>query len=123
MWRGRRRALLAFCSCLLQCASPLGAQKPRDSWPRVERVIAFADVHGAYDELAQLLRTVAVVDDELHWSAGAAHVVSLGDLLDRGPGSRKTMDLLMRLQGEAAAARSEERRVGKECRSRWSPYH
>src|SRR3712207_9225965 len=23
----------------------------------------------------------------------------------------------------AALARSEERRVGKECRSRWSPYH
>ena len=23
----------------------------------------------------------------------------------------------------AAARRSEERRVGKECRSRWSPYH
>jgi len=24
---------------------------------------------------------------------------------------------------DAALARSEERRVGKECRSRWSPYH
>src|SRR5439155_3177034 len=24
---------------------------------------------------------------------------------------------------EAATPRSEERRVGKECRSRWSPYH
>ena len=24
---------------------------------------------------------------------------------------------------ERIAARSEERRVGKECRSRWSPYH
>src|SRR3712207_7221562 len=24
---------------------------------------------------------------------------------------------------EIAALRSEERRVGKECRSRWSPYH
>ena len=24
---------------------------------------------------------------------------------------------------ERAARRSEERRVGKECRSRWSPYH
>ena len=23
----------------------------------------------------------------------------------------------------AAVVRSEERRVGKECRSRWSPYH
>ena len=27
------------------------------------------------------------------------------------------------LQGAVAAVRSEERRVGKECRSRWSPYH
>src|SRR5256885_5897748 len=25
--------------------------------------------------------------------------------------------------GAVGAARSEERRVGKECRSRWSPYH
>ena len=28
-----------------------------------------------------------------------------------------------RLRREALAVRSEERRVGKECRSRWSPYH
>ena len=27
------------------------------------------------------------------------------------------------LTPEAAQKRSEERRVGKECRSRWSPYH
>src|SRR3712207_3111334 len=27
------------------------------------------------------------------------------------------------LYGRHAYARSEERRVGKECRSRWSPYH
>ena len=26
-------------------------------------------------------------------------------------------------EGQAAGDRSEERRVGKECRSRWSPYH
>ena len=25
--------------------------------------------------------------------------------------------------GEFGLVRSEERRVGKECRSRWSPYH
>ena len=25
--------------------------------------------------------------------------------------------------GTGTSARSEERRVGKECRSRWSPYH
>ena len=27
------------------------------------------------------------------------------------------------LNVQAVAIRSEERRVGKECRSRWSPYH
>ena len=26
-------------------------------------------------------------------------------------------------KGHVAVTRSEERRVGKECRSRWSPYH
>ena len=32
-------------------------------------------------------------------------------------------DRLKPTSGEAVEARSEERRVGKECRSRWSPYH
>ena len=27
------------------------------------------------------------------------------------------------MKGTKVSARSEERRVGKECRSRWSPYH
>ena len=27
------------------------------------------------------------------------------------------------VEARALGARSEERRVGKECRSRWSPYH
>src|SRR2546425_520796 len=31
--------------------------------------------------------------------------------------------LFAALQLEKLALRSEERRVGKECRSRWSPYH
>ena len=30
---------------------------------------------------------------------------------------------LLKLDGKIYATRSEERRVGKECRSRWSPYH
>ena len=27
------------------------------------------------------------------------------------------------IMGPSGCGRSEERRVGKECRSRWSPYH
>ena len=28
-----------------------------------------------------------------------------------------------KVEGDVVLRRSEERRVGKECRSRWSPYH
>ena len=33
------------------------------------------------------------------------------------------MDVLKEIGNIGAGNRSEERRVGKECRSRWSPYH
>src|SRR5256886_12929350 len=42
-------------------------------------------------------------------------------------GSRRRMALALQVSDVADVAqeiqRSEERRVGKECRSRWSPYH
>ena len=34
-----------------------------------------------------------------------------------------TLDQLQRTILDVHTLRSEERRVGKECRSRWSPYH
>src|SRR3989449_2015449 len=38
--------------------------------------------------------------------------------------SGETADTLEAMRAaRAAGSRSEERRVGKECRSRWSPYH
>jgi len=104
---GRRRRALAAFATLLLAASPSGAAGPGDQsarWSGVERVVAFADVHGAYEELTALLRDTGVVDAQLRWAGGRTHLVSLGDLLDRGADSRKVMDLLMRLQVEAAAA-------------------
>ena len=35
----------------------------------------------------------------------------------------QTQSFLDKYGMDATGARSEERRVGKECRSRWSPYH
>ena len=55
-------------------------------------------------ELGVLLREAGVIDDGERWAAGTAHVVSLGDLLDRGTETRPILDLLMRLQEEARAA-------------------
>lgn len=72
-------------------------------WQSVPRVVAIGDVHGAYDAFTGILRAAGVVDGQLSWSGGTTHLVNLGDLIDRGPGSRKVLDLLMRLEGEAAS--------------------
>ena len=68
------------------------------------RVVAFADVHGAYTDWTTLLGELGVVDADLNWSGGNTHLVSLGDLIDRGPGSRKVVELLMKLDAQADQA-------------------
>ena len=45
-----------------------------------------------------------MVDANLNWSGGNTHLVSLGDLIDSGPGSRKVVELLMKLEGQAEQA-------------------
>ncbi|MCJ7452970.1 MAG: metallophosphoesterase [Steroidobacteraceae bacterium] len=97
------RILLASVA-LISPIAPASSGAQQVEWKGVERVVAFADVHGAYSELTALLQSQGIVDGDLRWSAGKTHLVSLGDLLDRGDDSRKVMDLLMRLQTEAAAS-------------------
>lgn len=67
----------------------------------VRRVVVVPDVHGAYRELLSVLRETAVIDESLHWRGGDTQLVSLGDLIDRGPDARKVLDLIMRLEREA----------------------
>lgn len=103
------RAALLACILVLNTSGCLAqtviaSESNQWHWTGVDKVIAFADVHGAYDELVELLRAAGVVDVSLTWIAGDAHLVSVGDLLDRGARSRDAMDLLIRLQGEAVAA-------------------
>ena len=50
--------------------------------------------------------------------------LSLSELNSLRANSQQLTDALVyNFTGDAALDRSEERRVGKECRSRWSPYH
>ncbi|MEO6081156.1 MAG: metallophosphoesterase [Steroidobacteraceae bacterium] len=99
------RFILSALLCIASAIPRTGhAQTAQVQWNDVDRTIVFADVHGAGTELRELLRETGVVDAEDRWVAGTAHLVSLGDLLDRGPDARGVMDLLMRLQGEARTA-------------------
>ncbi len=77
-----------------------------DEWhfSDVDRIVAVSDVHGAYDALVATLQTSKVIDDSLAWSGGKTHFVIIGDVLDRGPESRRVMDLIMRLEREAIRA-------------------
>ena len=70
----------------------------------VDRVVAVSDVHGAYDAFVATLQAADILDEDLSWSGDETHLVITGDLLDRGPESRRAMDLVMRLESEAREA-------------------
>lgn len=67
-------------------------------------IYVVGDVHGAYESILKTLQTMNLVNKEKEWIGGESHFVSLGDLMDRGPSSRKIMDLYMSLQQQAASA-------------------
>ena len=69
----------------------------------VERIVAVADIHGAYEPMVATLQNAGVVDADRTWSGGETHLVIVGDILDRGPDSRDAMDLLMQLEDQAEA--------------------
>ena len=69
-----------------------------------ERVVAIGDIHGAYDQFVRILQAAEVIDDRERWVAGRALLVQTGDVLDRGPESRRVLDLRRRLEGEAEDA-------------------
>ena len=73
-------------------------------WDGVSRVVAVGDVHGAYTELTGILREAGLIDAQLQWTGGAAHLVSMGDLVDRGARSRDVLELFMALQPAAEEA-------------------
>jgi Calcineurin-like phosphoesterase len=97
----RRIALVALV--VLSVAWP-GRAADKCEWTGVDRIVAIGDVHGAYDRFVEILKAAGIVDGDLHWTAGKTHVVQLGDILDRGDDSRKTLDLARALEREAEKA-------------------
>jgi hypothetical protein len=65
------------------------------------RVIAIGDVHGAYDEFASILQRTHLVDGNAQWIGGSTVLVQTGDVMDRGPKARASLDLLIELERRA----------------------
>src|SRR2546422_11115879 len=65
-----------------------------------------------------------VCSSDLNYGRGRSDHWIVAVTADSKRGStRKTFIALLSHYRSLALRRSEERRVGKECRSRWSPYH
>src|SRR5665213_4193263 len=76
----------------------------QSEWTGVERVVAVGDVHGDYGAFVEVLRMAGLIDRQNRWTGGGTHLVQVGDVCDRGPDTRKVMDLLMDLEKQAARA-------------------
>jgi hypothetical protein len=102
------KALCALLPILIVLALS-GANRARtldtkDEWSGVARLVAIGDVHGAYDELVEILQDTKLIDSQLRWIGGRAHLVQTGDFLDRGTSDKKVMDLLIALEEQAEKA-------------------
>src|SRR2546429_6567190 len=71
------------------------------------------------------VRQHAVGHDEVELPLGGAiePFTSVDGMIDTVAALAQALDQKARGLGVVLDERSEERRVGKECRSRWSPYH
>ncbi len=98
------------CLILAGCVaeSPVIPLPPSDPslcvWDGVERVVAVGDIHGDYDSFVAILQDQGLVDEDVRWIGGGAHLVQLGDVMDRGPDARKTLIAIARLEREALEA-------------------
>lgn len=97
--RPLRAALVALV--LAGLVGSAGSQVTAQGAPRV---VAIGDIHGAGDNFQAILRQAGLVDDRLNWAGGRATLVQTGDCFDRGAQVRQVLDLIMKLEPQAAAA-------------------
>jgi len=102
--RAARRVLILALAAAAGAARPAPAADGSCGVTGAPRIVVVADVHGAYDHFVALLQTAGILDASGKWSGGRAHLVQLGDVLDRGIEGPKVLDLLMSLEGQARKA-------------------
>ena len=102
---------LCLALLLTACTSNPGQHGPGTlsgyspySFSGVQRIVAVGDLHGDYDQFIAVMTMNGLIDSQGDWAGGAAHLVQLGDLVDRGPDSLKIINHLMRLERQARAA-------------------
>jgi hypothetical protein len=65
------------------------------------------DIHGAYDKVRAILLRAGLIDFDGAWTAGDAHLVFLGDYMDRGPDGLGVVRFVRNLEVQARLAGGE----------------
>jgi len=86
----------------LAAAAVLALPLPAAAAP-IHRIVAVGDLHGDFAAWRAIARAAGLVDAAGRWSGGDAVLVQTGDVVDRGPDSRRLIEELMRLKREAPA--------------------
>lgn len=117
-WRWGRSCQVCLILCGLTLLAPVAVRGDAQPVPLkppaaatipsvfegAKRIVAVGDIHGDYDKFVAVLKLCQVIDASFRWSGGATHLVQTGDVLDRGPDSKKVMDALMALEAQAPKA-------------------
>ena len=106
------------------CVAGQGAfgQKHLDALKRIPEVEVTSLVGGNQDATAQVAKKYGVT----HYTGDLSEGIKRADAVILTTPTKmhfRQGEQVMRAGKHVLVDRSEERRVGKECRSRWSPYH
>jgi hypothetical protein len=91
--RRRRILRIAAAAGLAFGLAALAAAAPR--------IVAVGDVHGDLAGFKKILVEAGVIDGAGAWVGGDTVLVQVGDLIDRGPSMRGTLDFVMALEAAA----------------------
>src|SRR3712207_4439519 len=118
-WTDEQRSAIYTDNCNLLVAAAAGSGKTAVLVQRIIEKITNEEKPIDIDKLLIVTFTNAAAS-EMKERIGNA----ISKELDKNPDSKNLQRQLTLLnRANIKTIRSEERRVGKECRSRWSPYH
>ncbi len=79
-------------------------RRPAVAYTGVDSIFVMGDVHGQFDTLFAVLRNARIIDPRGRWTGGRAHLVVLGDMMDRGPDVTRLLWFLYGLEPQAERA-------------------
>lgn len=99
--RAWTRLWILAVALALAFAAPLAVGQPG----RLHRIVAIGDLHGDFAAWRTVAAAAGLIDRRGRWAGGDTVLVQVGDVVDRGPDSRRIIQDLMRLQREALRRR------------------